>query len=251
VTALGIAVAFAAAVANALAGTALLILAWPLQILALTLAPITVVQPTFATFQLVLLAVARFRLHEQVGLIELIGVLSIVTGIALLVSAAPKHTVAHPAASRLAIPLVVVGGLALLVFILARLSARARLALVLGAGLGYAWADFANKLVANGISSGNALAAILWLGATLGFGALAFLEENSALQTRPAITVAPVIGAVQEPLPVLMALWAGLETWATKSHPIALLVIGLLLVAVGAATLGRSKAVARVAGEGR
>ncbi len=51
-----------------LLGTGLIVLAWPLQVIALALAPITVVQPALASSQLVLLAVARIQLREDVGL---------------------------------------------------------------------------------------------------------------------------------------------------------------------------------------
>lgn len=232
-----------------LAGTGLMVLAWPLQILALALAPITVVQPTLATTQLVLLATAKFRLHERIGLVELAGALMIVAGVAAVVWAAPRHTVSDPAAVRLAVPLLAVGIGAVLAFGIGRRRLHAPLILVVGAGLSYAWVDFVNKLLANDISTGHWVLAILWLAATLGFGALAFLQETTALQRRPAVTVAPVIGAVQDPLPVVMALWAGVETWGSGSRHVAPLVCGLAIVTAGAAILGRSKAVARISGD--
>jgi hypothetical protein len=58
-----------------------------------------------------------------------------------------------------------------------------------------------------------------------------------------------VIGAVQDPLPVLMALWSGVESWGAGSQHLAELACGLAIVTVGAATLGRSEAVARVSGD--
>ena len=277
----GIAVAFAAALANAfalvtqagedrqsslgkggrfslllelahrprwLAGTALLIVAWPLQVLALGLAPITVVQPLLATTQLVLLAVAQMKLREHVGRVEYLGALAIVAGVSLVVWAAPRHEPQHVAAGRLAVPLVVVGGAAVAAYLFGRLRPRLPLALVIGAGLSYAWVDFANKLLANALSGGHIAVGIAWLAATLGFGALAFLEETSALQRRPAVTVAPVIGAIHDPLPILMALWSGLTVWGTAPHRIGPLIVGLAFIATGAATLGRSKAVARISG---
>lgn len=283
-TAAGIAVALAASVANAFAvvfqagedrrspiglaarfsllrlllrrrrwllGTALMVLAWPLQILALGLAPITVVQPTLATTQLVLLAVARTKLGERVGPFEAFGALTIAAGVTAVIVAAPHHTVRDPPAARLAMPLAVVGIAALGAYAVGRRQPQRGLLLVLGAGLAYAWVDFVNKLVANDISNERWGLAIVWLAATLGFGALAFLEETSALQRRPAVTVAPVIGAVQDPLPVLMALWAGAEAWGTRSEKILPLALGLVLVTIGATVLGRSKAVARVAGNER
>jgi len=231
-----------------LAGTALMVVAWPLQVLALALAPITVVQPLLATTQLVLLAVARVRLREQVGWFEALGALSIVAGVSTVVWAAPRHTLAHLGADRLATPLLVVGGLAVAAYIVGRLAPHRPMSLVIGAGLAYAWVDFANKLLANAFSGGHVGFGLLWLVATLAFGALAFLEETTALQRRPAITVAPVIGAIHDPLPVLMALWSGVAVWGAAPHRIGPLVAGLVIIAAGAAILGRSKAVASISG---
>jgi hypothetical protein len=166
-----------------------------------------------------------------------------------VVVAAPHHSVRDPAAGRVAVPLVIVGVAAIAAYLLFRLRPRARLAVVVGAGLAYAWVDFVNKLLANDISKGDWGLAVVWLVVTVAFGALAFLEETTALQVRPAVTVAPVIGAVQDPLPVLMALWSGVEVWSSASHRIAQLAIGLAVATAGAALLGRSRAVARVSGE--
>ncbi len=232
-----------------LAGTALLVLAWPLQVLALALAPITVVQPTLSTTQLILLAVARVRLRERVGPLEAFGALAIVAGTTAVVWAAPRHTAHDPEAARLAVPLAVVGAAALVTYAVGRFRRQTQLALVIGAGLAYAWADFANKLVANDLSTAHWTVAAAWLSATLCFGALAFLEETTALQQRPAVTVSPVVGAIQDPLPVVMALWAGVETWGSGARHIAPLVFGLATVTVGATLLGRSQAVARTSGQ--
>ncbi|HUA47720.1 MAG TPA: hypothetical protein VMA77_20955 [Solirubrobacteraceae bacterium] len=232
-----------------LAGTGLMVLAWPLQILALGLAPITVVQPTLSASQLVLLAVARFKLGERVGRFEAFGALAIVAGVTAVIVAAPKHDAQNPTAARVLVPLVVVGIGALGAYAVGRRQPRRALALVIGAGLAYAWVDFVNKLLANDIANADWGLAIAWLAATIGFGALAFLQETTALQQRPAVTVSPVVGAVQDPLPVLMALWAGAETWSSASGKILLLLLGLAMVTTGAAILGRSKAVARVSGD--
>jgi drug/metabolite transporter (DMT)-like permease len=226
-----------------------MVVAWPLQILALALAPITVVQPLLSTAQLVLLAVAGVKLRERVGILEALGALAVVAGVALVVWAAPRDTVRDPGALRVAAPLLVVGIAAFCAYGLGRLRPQTKLALVIGAGLAYAWVDFANKLLADDISSGHWPYAVLWLVATVAFGALAFLEETSALARRPAVTVAPVVGAVHDPLPVLMALWAGVEVWGSAPHHIIPLIVGLAVIAAGAALLGRSQAVARVSGD--
>ena len=234
-----------------LVGTGLMVVAWPLQILALGLAPITIVQPTLASSQLVLLAVARVTLRERVGRRETLGALAIVAGVTAVILAAPRHSVTHPPAARVAMPLTVVGAGALVAYLLTRRGPDRALALVIGAGLAYAWVDFTNKLLAGDIANGDWVPAVVWLAATIAFGALAFLQETSALQRRPAVTVSPVVGAVQDPLPVLMALWAGVEVWSSSPAKLLALTCGLALVTLGGSMLGRSKAVARVSGDER
>ncbi|MHB8692720.1 MAG: hypothetical protein ACYDHH_15900 [Solirubrobacteraceae bacterium] len=226
-----------------LLGTALLVLAWPLQVLALTFAPITVVQPALASFQLVLLVLARTRLRETVGRTDALAGLAIVAGVALIVSGAPRRTAFEPHPLRLALTLIAVGTAALAVYAIWRRRPERSIPLVIGAGLAYAWVDFANKLLSNAFDRGSVGAIIGWLAVVLAFGALAFLQENSALQRRPATGVAPVIASIQEPLPVLMALAAGVEAWSPRAGVLAELVAGLLLVGAGAVTLGRSRTV--------
>lgn len=229
-----------------LLGTLLLVLAWPLQVLALALAPITVVQPVLASFQLFLLALARFWMKERISWIEALAALAIAAGVTLVIVAAPQHTVVHPPASRLAPPVVLVGAAAVAVFALSRLHGPHGLWLAVGAGLGYAWVDFANKLLSNSLVAGRWLPAVLWLVGALGLGTLAFVQENSALQRRSPVVVAPVIGAVQEPLPVLMALWGGVEAWTGGPGQAATLAAGLALVGAGGVAIARSPAVGKI-----
>jgi drug/metabolite transporter (DMT)-like permease len=233
-----------------LAGTGLMVLAWPLQIVALGLAPITVVQPALASTQLVLLALARLKLGERIGRPEVLGALAILLGVTAVIVAAPRHLARDPAAPRLAVPLAVVGVAVVVAYACGRRGARGGLWLVVGAGLAYAWVDFANKLLANDISGRRWGVAVVWLACTIAVGAVAFLQETSALQRRPSVTVAPVVGAIQDSLPVLMALWSGAEVWRSGARNLLPLVLGVALVTVGAVLLGRSRAVARAVGDG-
>lgn len=312
-TALGAAIAFAAALANAFAlvlqadavrdssevsaarisllwrlarrprwllGTALLAIGWPLQVLALTFAPITVVQPMLATFQLILMVIVHVGRGVPLYARQWLAALATVVGVAVIVVAAPHRTVDHPAPGRLAIPLAVVGVAALAAFgaarlrvpgggqpadepasapseparqsVAGRLSTASRhldsgLLLAVGAGLGYAWVDFADKLLSNEISVSHWLPALIWLLAVIAFGALAFLQENSALQYRSPVVVAPVIGALEEPLPVLMAVVGGVELWTGGLGRVFALAVGLALVGGGAVVLARSPDVAALA----
>jgi drug/metabolite transporter (DMT)-like permease len=233
-----------------LAGAALMALAGATQIMALAFAPIAVVQPMLSTSQLVLLATARVKLRERVGRSELLGATAIALGLIAVVYAAPHQSSVAVGAVRLAPPMLVVGGLALVTYVAGRARPALRLLLVVGAGLSYACADFVSKLLSNAGSSGAWWLVGVWVAVLLGVGGAAFLQETTALQHRPAVTVAPVIGAVKVPLPVLMALWAGMESWHGDDLRIALLLAGLALSAVGAATLGRSEAVSRVSAGG-
>jgi drug/metabolite transporter (DMT)-like permease len=226
-----------------------MIVAWPLQVLALALAPITVVQPILSTSPLLLLGVARVTLRERVGPVEACAALAILGGIAAVVWAAPRHSTHHPDTARLAAPLIAVGIGAVFAYALGRVRPGRGVAFVIGAGLAYAWVDFVNKLLADDLSNGLWLLAIVWLLATVGVGGLAFLEETTAFQRHPAVTVAPVISAVHDPLPVLMALWSGVEVWGSAPHRIIPLIAGLAVITAGAAVLGRSRAVAQVSRE--
>jgi hypothetical protein len=194
----------------------------------------------------VLLVIAKLKLRDQVGRIETFGIVAVVGGVIAVVLASPRHAILHPHTARVAVPVAAVGAAALIAFAVGRSRAIAGISLALGAGLGYAWSDFANKLLSNELSSGKLALAAVWLLATVAFGSLAFLQENSALQDRPAVTVAPLISAIQTPLPVLMALAAGVERWSPAPQNIGALLGGLTLAAIGASALGRSPAVAQV-----
>jgi drug/metabolite transporter (DMT)-like permease len=291
VTWLGVVLAFAAAVANALAlvlqamearespagegetvallldlarrprwlfGTLLVMIAWPLQIAALSFAAITIVQPILASFQLVILILARFWLKERTRSREWGGALAIVAGVCALILAAPQRSVLHPSAARLAPPLALLGVLTLGAYQFARRRHAASrdgapsrrstgLVVTVTAGLGYAWADFVDKLVSNNLTSHDFIVAALWLATVMAMGALAFTSEQTALQQRPASTVGPLIGALQEPLPVVLALWSGLEEWQGGAGRAIALAVGLVLVGIGAAVIAGSPAVAGVA----
>ncbi len=227
-------------------GTALVILAWPLQVVALSFAPITVVQPILASFQLVLVILARVWLKERAGWRELGGALAIVAGVTVVIVAAPHRSVLHPPAGRLIPPLVIIGAGALIGYALGRIHDRRGLELTIAAGLGYAWVDFADKLLSNAITSHETLTAVAWIVAIVGFGVTAFLGEQSALAHRPAVQVGPLIGALEEPLPVLLALWGGVEAWGGGVARATALIAGLVLVGVGVVVLARSPTVAHI-----
>jgi uncharacterized membrane protein len=232
------------------AGTALSGVGALLQIWALTLAPLTVVQPTLALGLVLLLVLSATVLHEPVGRRERIGVSMIVLGVAIVaLTAAPEVGEAgDPLAVALLVALLAVP--TLLPFALRGLAdARLR---VLAAAAGDALAAVGLKLVADAAGRGSwQLAALYAAGAALG-GLLALTAEMSALQRVAATHVAPVVLAGQVLVPALAGPLAFGEQWGRTPLAGVALAVALLTVAAGAALLGASAGVAGViAGEER
>lgn len=232
------------------AGTVLSGVGALLQIWALTLAPLTVVQPTLALGLVLLLVLSATVLHEPVGRRERLGVAMIVLGVAVVaLTAAPEVGEAgDPLAVAVLVALLAVP--TLLPFALRGLAdARLR---VLAAAAGDALAAVGLKLVADAAGRGSwPLAALYAAGAALG-GLLALTAEMSALQRIAATRVAPVVLAGQVLVPALAGPLAFGEQWGRTPLAGVALTLALLVVAAGAALLGASAAVADViAGEER
>jgi len=229
------------------AGTALAGVGAGLQVLALTLAPLTLVQPTLALGLVLLLVLARAFLHEPVGRVEVAGVAAVVAGVTVTALAAPREAAAGYDGLGVAVLLVMLGLLAAL-----PIAAGSRLpdprAKVLAAAAGDAWAAIALKLLADGLDRAAWLVAAAWAAGAALAGVLALNAEMSALQRLPAARVAPVILAAQVLVPVIGA-WALLgERWGETPLGGALLAAAVLLVGVGAGVLGSSRPVRSVLG---
>jgi drug/metabolite transporter (DMT)-like permease len=226
-----------------LLGTALGATAFPLQTVALLLAPLTAVQPADATGLLVLLFLGSRTLGERVGPREIGAVAAIVVGIVVLTLAAPKREVTHVDGSDVLLPLLAIAFVALAPFALRRWLATDSMLVVIGAGFAFALASFSAKLVADAIERQNWVVLALMLGVA-GLAALAgTLTEQTALQRRPATAVAPVIFAIELLAPVALAVLVVGEDWSSS-------VIGILaalgLVTAGTFVLGRTPSVGRM-----
>ena len=219
---------------------------WPLQLLALSLAPLTVVQPTLALGLLLLLVLGVRILGETVGRRELAAVLVILTGVAGIAAAAPSRTTHHAGGLELALVLGGLGALALGPFVLRAAGREPGLALVVGAGIGDAWAAFAAKIVVDELSRGSWTGAVAWgLAAALALGA-GVIAEMTALQRYPATRVGPIVVVMQVSIPVLLAPLLGGESWRGTPLGGGVIGVGLIAVAAGAAVLGSSPAVGGV-----
>jgi drug/metabolite transporter (DMT)-like permease len=228
------------------AATALGLAGWPLEIAALLLAPLTVVQPCLASGLLLLLWLGVTRLGERPGPREYAAVAAIAIGVAGVAWAAPARSTGHAGAAAIGIALAIVAIPALAPFVLRGRAGVAGTLAVVGAGFGYAWTAIASKLLTDQLSDGTLLVAIGWL-ATAGVSEmLALVSEMSALGRRPATRVAPVMFAVQVMVPVILAPLIFDESWAGTPGGGAALVGFILVALAGTVLLAGSRAVGAV-----
>lgn len=219
-----------------LLGTALSLAGAALQITALALVPVTLVQPLLALGLVALLVLARTQLGERVGALELIGVGAVIAGVAAVAVGSPDRT-SH-VTSVLALVLLA-GPLAVLTVVPYALRGRAPLALAVAAAAGGdALAAVALKLSANALTIGRVGLAVVGVAAAAVAGVLALVAEMSALRVVAATRVAPVVLSAQVIVPAIAAMAAFGEP--TRAG----VVLGVAAAGLGASLLGCSGAVA-------
>ena len=214
-------------------GVALAIIGWPLQLLALRYAPLTVVQPTLALGLVLLLALAARYLGEHVRARHVLAVIAVVAGVAAIAWAAPPRTTGHGSPAALAAALTLLGAVAFAPYVVP----NPRRLLIVGVGAADAWAAFGAKLVVDELSAGHPLRALAWgVGAGLALG-LGLLSEMTALRRFPASVIGPVVVVMQIAVPVALAPVVGGERWGGTPLGGAVLVAALVLVSGAAAVL--------------
>jgi hypothetical protein len=229
-----------------LLATGIGLLGWPLEIAALLLAPLTVVQPCLACGLVLLLWLGVTRLGEKPGRREYGAVGAILVGVAGLAWAAPERTTGHAGAGPVAIALVLVTIPVLAPYAVRGRAGAAGTLAVIAAGFGYAWTAIASKLLTDQLSAGSLLVAAVWLATAAVSEGLALLSEMSALGRRPATRVAPLMFAVQVTVPVILAPLIFEESWSDTPGGGAGIVASVLLVLAGVVALAGSEAVGAV-----
>lgn len=243
-----------------LGATALGLMGWPLEIVALLLAPLTVVQPCLASGLILLLWLGATRLGEAPGRRELLAVAAIVAGVGGVAWAAPERTTDHAGAVAIAAALALVA-----LPVLAPYVVRTRIRhtphqggvevgwaravgvlMVISAGCGYAWTAIASKLLTDELATGAIVVAAVWLGTAAASEGLALLSEMSALQRRAATHVAPAMFAVQIIVPVLLAPLIFGESWGDTPLGGVALVAFMVVAVAGTVLLAGSRSVAVV-----
>ena len=229
-----------------LVATAIGLLGWPLEIAALLLAPLTVVQPCLACGLVLLLWLGVTRLGETPGRREYGAVAAILLGVAGLAWSAPERTTSDAGAVPIAIALALVTIPVVAPYVVRGRPGAAGTLAIVAAGFGYAWTAIASKLLTDQLSAGSLLVAAVWLATAAASEGLALLSEMSALGRRPATRVAPVMFAVQVTVPVILAPLIFEESWSDTPGGGAGIVASVLLVLAGVVALAGSPAVGAV-----
>ena len=218
-----------------LGGTALVILGLVLQLVALRLAPLSVVQPALVLGLGLLVVLAQRRLGERLGRRGYFAVAAAGLGVLLIAlggdTGGTEASGGHPV-----IVLAIFSGVAFAVLAAAYLGHEPRM-MVLAAGLGEAWAVIAAKVAVTDLADDKLLAAAGW-GAAAGVAVLLALNaEMTGLQRVPASVVGPLVLATQAAVPVLLAPLAVGEHWSSPPAVLA----GLAFVVGAAAVLGGAR----------
>lgn len=229
-----------------LGATGLGLLGWPLEIAALLLAPLTVVQPCLASGLILLLWLGATRLGEAPGRREALAVAAIIVGLAGVAWAAPDRSTDHAGTGAIALALGLVAIPIAAPYALRGRAIAVGLLPVISAGFGYAWTGIASKLLTDEFATGALLVAIAWLATAAASEGLALLSEMSALQRRPATHVAPVMFAVQVLVPVLLAPLIFGESWGSTPLGGVALVAFMAISVAGTMLLAGSRTVGAV-----
>jgi drug/metabolite transporter (DMT)-like permease len=229
--------------------TALSLLGWPLQIAALSQAPLTLVQPTLALGLLLLLVLAVRLLGEHVGAREWVAVILIIGSVAVFAWAAPRDTgdVERGAGLVVALAILIVVTLAPYAIALVREHRYPMLLLVASAGAADGLAAFVAKIVAQDATDGALVAVVLWAALVAAVVIIGLVSESTALQQFAATRVAPTVLVMQIVIPVILAPVVGGEGWSGTPLGGAVLGAALAAVALGAGLLVSSPAVAELA----
>jgi len=222
---------------------------WPLQIVALAHAPLTLVQPVLALGLLLLLVLGVRILGEHVGPREIAAVVLIIASVGVFAWAAPREPGVVERSVGLVVALAILAAVTLAPYAIGLLRRRQfpMLLLVASAGAADGMAAFVAKIVAQDASEGALLAVIAWAALVASVVIVGVISESTALQRFAATRVAPTVLVMQIVIPVVMAPLVGGESWSNTPLGGAVLVMALVAVAAGAGLLASSPAVAQLA----
>ena len=186
------------------AGVALSIVGFPLQIWAYANAPIAVVQTCLAAGLVLVMLCGAKVMGEPVRRRDYIAVVAITAGVGLTAVAAPSRSEIERASFAPVVVLAVLGALALIPYALSRRGAVPAIVITASAGLALAWNDIATKLFGNSFDAGIVVPAVLWLVAIVCSALVATVSEMTALQRVRATKVVPTVFVLETFIPILL-----------------------------------------------
>lgn len=221
---------------------------WALHVLALRLAPLTIVQPALASTLVVVLALSARVLRDSVSGRDVAGVAMLTLGVAALLASAPPAGHHRAAVAPLALSLAVLAAVALLPMLAAQ-PVGARAAVALAPGAAFALCNIATKLFTDRLAGSEHAATLGWLILVGGSAALGTATQTSALQALPAARVVGIVFATETIVPVLLAPVLFGEHWtSTGGAALLLRLAALAAVTAGIVLLAASRAVAGAVG---
>ena len=229
--------------------TALSLLGWPLQIVALANAPLTLVQPVLALGLVLLLVLGVKVLGEHVGPREIAAVALIIASVGVFAWAAPREPGEVERSAGLVVALGILAAVTVAPYAISflRRGKYPMLLLVASAGAADGMAAFVAKIVAQDATERALLAVVAWAALVAAVVIVGVISESTALQRFAATRVAPTVLVMQIVIPVVMAPLVGGEGWSNTPLGGAVLVMALVAVALGAGLLASSPAVAKLA----
>ncbi|MDX6631653.1 MAG: hypothetical protein QOH00_3899 [Gaiellales bacterium] len=227
-------------------GTALGLLGWPLQALALAFAPLALVQPIMALSVVGLLAAGHRILGEPITRRSALATLAIVGGIAILAVTVPRGG-GSGNGGLLAVALAGLGVLAVapLLPLPGRPAPANRLAFAAGAA--YVLVALTTALLDSALGRGAWWPAVAWIALSAASAGVGGITEMSAFRLAPATVVAPMIFAMETVAPALLGPLLG-QRLGSGAASLAIDLGGLVLVGLGVILLARSRSVADLVG---
>jgi hypothetical protein len=223
-------------------GTALGVLGWPLQAVALALAPVALVQPALASGLIALLIAGRRVLGESPPRGAGLAVGAIVAGIALLAFEVPEKQSAHTNTTLVAITMTLIAILAIGPFLLRERARSMPVLLAFAAGAAYVWVALATTLLDDAIGRQAWLIALVWVAGVALLSGIGGVSEMTSFQLAPASRVAPIVFACEMVVPALLSPIVNQHLGVAGSGLLVVL-LGLALVAAGVTVLSRTRAV--------
>jgi hypothetical protein len=219
-------------------------LGWPLQAFALAQAPLAVVQPALAFNLVVLLVIARRLTPDPITRSDVVGALAITAGVVALAVAAPSR--GGDNGTRTLVLVAVLGAVSALPLTLRGHMLRAAILLPAAAGVAFTLLAIATRLASDTLTGHRLLAGVCWLGVA-GFSAYsATVCEMSAMRTRSATLVVPLVVSVESVLPIVVGPLAFSERLPTSTPARIALGLGLAAIVAGVSLLGRAPALAEL-----